>query len=156
MSVPDRARDVVPFLDLAVHQFRSNVAAGNVVDDPSSIVGLDLTQDEQGSARHADIDQRLLATCAKASQSGQEKVGAAALDCLDEGVIETLSSVAAAAGSHADADARNRRHEFVQPSFADRIEYANVFNSRHHSLSRSNARTSRCSVRSLTCPQIGG
>ncbi len=113
------------------------------MNDPSGVVGLDLTQYEQRLARNSDIYQRLLATCAEAPDSRQVKVRTAALDRLDKGVIQALGSIAPSARSHADGNARDRRYELVEAGLANRIEYADVLDSRHHSLSRSSARTSR-------------
>src|SRR6516225_5838752 len=125
-----------------------------MVEDSARIVGLHLAQYEQGLAGHMDIHQRLLVACAKAPNTGQVKVRSAAVDCLEDGVIQTFGSVAASARSHANADTRDWRQQLIQAGLADRIEYADVFNPWHHSLSRSSARTSRCRVRSLTCPQM--
>ena len=96
------------------------------------------------------VDQRLLVARAEASDAGEIDVGAAAIDGFGKCVVQAFRAVAPAAGSHADGDARHRRQQLVHPRFANRVEGADVLDARHHSLSRSSDRTSRCRVRSFT------
>src|SRR5262249_3191635 len=126
----------------------------NVVDDTSGVARLHLMQNHKRLSGNADIDHRFLAAGAEATDRGEIKVHAAALDRFDESVIEPFRPIPAAARSHPDRYPRNRWQEFVHARLADLAEHSDVFNLRHHSLSRSSARTSRCSVRSFTCPQM--
>ena len=154
MPVADRSGDVVPLLNLAVHQVRRDLAADDVVHDPAGIAGLHLMQDDQRLARNMHVHQRLLAAGAEAADGGQEEVLAAVVDGLGESVVQAFGAIAPSAGSHAHRDARNRRQQLAQASLANGIEYADVLNARHYSTSRSSARTSRCRVRSFTWPQM--
>ena len=77
--------------------------------DASGIVGLHAAAGSARAARHADVDQRLLVAGAEASDAGEIEVGAAAIDGLGEGVVQAFRAIAAAAGAHADGDARNRQ-----------------------------------------------
>jgi hypothetical protein len=86
----------------------------------------------QRVSRQADADQRLLKAGAEAAHAGQHHLQAAAIDGLIQGVIDLFRAIAAAAGSHAHRDARNRgRHQLGKPGFTHRVEGAYILNSRH-------------------------
>ena len=91
-------------------------------------------QHHQRISRQPNADQRLLKAGAEAAHAGQHHIEAAALDGLVQGVKDLFRAIAAAAGSHAHRDARNRRHQLGKPGFANRVEGANILNSRHYFL----------------------
>ena len=125
----------------------------------AGVVGLHAMQHDQRAAGQTDADQRLLKAGTEAAHAGKLNVEAAALDGAVQGVEKLLRAVAAAAGTHADRDARNGRHQLGKPGFANRVECADVLNARHYFPPPlflvlvpvlGNAFTSRCKVRSFT------
>jgi hypothetical protein len=73
-------------------------------------------------SRKTDADQRLLKAGTEAAHAGKLHVEASALDGAVQGVEKLLRAVAAAAGSHADRDARHGRHQLGKAGFANRVE----------------------------------
>ena len=146
---------MVPFLDLAVDQIGRHDSGGDPFQDARGVVGLHAMQHDQGISGKPDADQRLLKAGAKAAHAGQHHIDAAAMDGLIQGVKDLLGAIAAATGSHSHRQARNGRHQLGKPRFTNRVERANILNSRHYFSPCLipvwlNAFTSRCKVRSFT------
>ena len=120
----------------------------------AGIAGLYLMKDQKRLSRNPDVDHRLLAAGPEAPNPGQVEVRATVIDGVDQGAIQSLRPVTVSAGSHPHCDSRDRGQQLAHAGFADGIEDSDVLDARHHSLSRSSARTSRCRVRSFTCPQM--
>ena len=118
------------------------------------VIDLNSTQDQKRTAGQANINQRLLKTSAEAAYTRQMHVHASPRKQIGESVINAFGAIAAAARSHADADARNGGHQLGKPRFPDGVEGSDILNWRHHLLSRSSALTCRCSVCSFTWPQM--
>ncbi len=85
------------------------LAGGDIVHNPPGIVGLHLTQDEQRLPGMRTLTSGSWQQAPKHPTRGQVEVGAAAVDGLGERVIQAFRAIAAAAGSHADGDARDRQ-----------------------------------------------
>ena len=126
--------DVIPFLDLAVDQIGGHDAGGDAFQNARGVVGLHAVQHHQRISRQPHAHQRLLKAGAEAAHAGQHHIQAAALDGLIQGVKDLFGAIAAAAGSHPHRHARNGRHQLGKPGFTNRVERANILNSRHYFL----------------------
>src|SRR5579864_8415978 len=134
LAVSDVARDVIPFLNFAADEIGSEIALGDVVEQSSRVVRLHLPQHDERIAGQPDAHQRLLEAGSKATDGCEDQVVAAGLDRLCEGMVETLGSVAAAAGSHSYGNAGNSGNELGHPRLPHCVEGAKIQNSRHATL----------------------
>ena len=96
------------------------------LEDVVDVIRLDPAQQQQRPAGQADVDQRLLGTEAEAAHRRQLHVQAARVDGRLEGRKDPLRAIAAAAGAHADRDARTIGRELGQPGFASAAEAGQV------------------------------
>ena len=107
-----------------------------------------------GLPGNAHVDQRLLEARAETAYVRQHDINAAAFDGLGEGVVQALCAVAAAARSHAHGDARNRRHQLGEPASRTALKAPMSWMRGITHSPVPCVRTSRCSVRSFTWPQM--
>ena len=148
-------RQVVPLLDLAQHELgRRDLALPEAPQDRVHVVRLDAVEDQQGSARHPDVDERLLGAEAEAADRGQLHREAAGVDLGGEGLEDGLGAVARAAGAHADADAGLAGEELGEARLAHLVERGDVLDARHRPLSFLSLSTSRMRACSFTWPRI--
>ena len=131
MAVFQVRGDVIPLLDLAINEVLGHDVRRNAFQDARCIVDLHAVQHHEGISRQADTHQRLLEARAETAHAGQHHIQAAALNGFIEGVKNLFGAVAAATGSHSHGQARNSRHELGKPGFTNRVERADILNSRH-------------------------
>ena len=118
----------------------------DVVEDALGVVGLDAAQDRRAAARACQT-----LTSGSSEQAPKQPTAARRMSrpsrsmACGEGLVDALGAVAAAAGAHADGDARGGRKQLGEPGFADGVERPDILDAAHSCLSWARASTSRVS-----------
>ena len=149
------AGEVVPLLDLAEHDLgRRQAAVAEAAQDPVHVVRLDPVQHQHRTARHPQVDERLLGAEAEAADGRELDGEAAGVDLGRERVEDGLGPVARAARAHADADPRLARQQLREPGLTDLVERGDVLDARRHRPpSLRSLSTSRIRACSFTWPR---
>ena len=114
------------------------------------MIGLNLMQNDERLPGDPNVDQRLFGAKAEAAGAHQVHVDAALGDRVSERGVDAFGAVAGPASAHADGNARSGGLQLGEARAANRIECAQVANSRHGRVSRlPSASSSRASDRSF-------